>query len=37
MSENYNKNITDMDIRTMLNGVKTGEISVDDAVLELKK
>lgn len=37
MSENYNKNITDMDIRTMLNGVKTVEISVDDAVLELKK
>ena len=37
MSENYNKNITDMDIRTMLNGVKTGGISVDDAVLELKK
>ena len=37
MSENYNKNITDMDIRTMINGVKTGEISVDDAVLELKK
>ena len=37
MSENYDKNITDMDIRTMLNGVKTGGISVDDAVLELKK
>ena len=37
MSENYNKNITDMDIRTMLNAVKTGGISVDDAVLELKK
>ena len=37
MNENHDKNITDMDIRTMLNGVKTGEISVDDAVLELKK
>lgn len=37
MDKTGSRDIADMDVRTLLSGVKEGTVSVDDAVLELKK